>query len=323
MPTPKGAVVHNEKATRTQFLRDFAELGAAGTADKHGTSVRSAYSRRRRIEKTMGVKITPPTRGGHVQQLDQHPAAINLGIQDGHILIGSDSHYWPGIVSTAHNAFLEIAREFKPKVIIKNGDEADFPTISRHAPIAWESRPKVDEEVDNLKAMLSEIEKVAPDARKIWPLGNHDSRFETRLATVAPEYANVHGVHLKDNFPKWEPCWATFINSDVVVKHRFKSGIHAPHNNTLWAGRTILTGHLHSMKVMPMSDYNGTRWGVDCGTMADPYGPQFYNYTELNPLNWRSGFILLTFVKGELLWPEHIFVRGPGVVDFRGKLLNV
>jgi hypothetical protein len=97
--------------------------------------------------------------------------------------------------------------------------------------------------------MLSEIEKVAPKARRIWTLGNHDSRFETRLATVAPEYANVHGVHLKDNFPLWEPCWATFINSDVVVKHRFKSGLHAPHNNTMWAGRTIVTGHLHSQKI--------------------------------------------------------------------------
>jgi hypothetical protein len=31
--------------------------------------------------------------------------------------------------------------------------------------------------------------------------------------------------------------------------------------------------------------------------MADPYGPQFANYTELSPLNWRSGFILLTFVR--------------------------
>lgn len=323
MPAPKGAVAYNETINREDFLKEFAALGANGVAKKYGISERNVNYRRRRLEGMLGVVIKPPTRGGHVQQLDQHPAAIDLGIQDGHVLVGSDSHYWPGIVSTAHNAFLEFCREFKPKVIIKNGDEADFPTISRHAPIAWESRPKVDEEVDNLKAMLSEIEKVAPNARKIWPLGNHDSRFETRLATVAPEYANVNGVHLKDNFPKWEPCWATFINKDVVVKHRFKSGIHAPHNNTLWAGRTILTGHLHSLKVMPLSDYNGTRWGVDTGTMADPYGPQFYNYTELNPLNWRSGFILLTFVKGELLWPEHVFVRGPGVVDFRGKLRNV
>ncbi len=313
----------NAKLDRGIFLSEFASLGASGLAKKHGISVRNVYQRRRRLEGIIGLSVRPPVRGGHIQQLDTHPAAIKLGIQDGHVLIGSDSHYWPGIVSTAHTAFLEFAKEYKPKAIIKNGDEADFPQISRHAPIAWESRPKLSVEIDNLKAMLSEIEKVSPGSRRIWTLGNHDSRFETRLATVAPEYANVHGVHLKDNFPKWEPCWATFINDDTVVKHRFKSGVHAPHNNTMWAGRTIITGHLHSQKIYPLSDYNGTRWGVDAGTMADPYGPQFYNYTELSPLNWRSGFCMLTFVKGKLLMPELIWVSGPGTVQFRGKEWNV
>ena len=323
MPLPKGAVPHNQKIPRDTFLSEFASLGAKGISEKYGIAQATVYHRRRTLEKMMGVTVTPPTRGGHVQQLDKHPAAINLGIQDGHILIGSDSHYWPGIVSTAHNAFLEFIREFNPKIIIKNGDEADFPTISRHAPIAWETRPKVSEEVDNLKAMLGEIEKLGKNARFIWPLGNHDSRFETRLATVAPEYANVHGVHLKDNFPKWEPCWATFINADIVVKHRIKGGVYAPRNNTLHSGRSVFTGHLHSLKVWPHSDYNGTRWGGDSGTMADPYGPQFYNYTELNPLDWRSGFLLLTIVKGKLLWPETVWVSGPGEVQFRGKAFNV
>jgi hypothetical protein len=264
-----------------------------------------------------------PHFGLEVAKLNNHPAAVNLGIEDGEILVGSDSHYWPGIVSTAHKAFVEFAKERKPKIIIKNGDEADFPQISRHAPIGWESRPKLSEEVDNLKAMLSEIEKASPDSRRIWPLGNHDARFETRLATQAPEYANIHGVHLKDNFQNWEPCWAVFINADTVIKHRMKGGIHATRNNTLNAGRTMVTGHLHSLKVTPLSDYNGTRWGVDCGTMADPYGPQFYNYTELNPMDWRSGFVLLTFSKGRLLWPEPIWVSGPNEVQFRGKTISV
>ena len=314
---------HNLKVTTEEIIRDLPILGASGVAKKYGVTERKIYDRKKSIEKQLGIVLTPPTRGGHVQQLDQHPAAIQLGIQDGHVLVGSDAHYWPGIVSTAHNAFLEFCREFKPKAVVANGDEADFPSISRHAPIAWEKRPKVIEEIDNLKAMLSEIEKVSPTARHIWTLGNHDARFETRLATVAPEYAGVHGVHLKDNFPKWEPCWAAFINADTVIKHRFKSGLHAPHNNAMWAGRTILTGHLHSLKVMPVSDYNGTRWGVDGGTMADPYGPQFYNYTELNPVNWRSGFVMLTFVKGRLLWPETVWVSGPGTVQFRGQEIRV
>jgi hypothetical protein len=307
------------KISTADFKAEFPILGAAGLARKYGLNERKVSERRKRIEMDEGVVLRPPSRGGHVQQLDQHPAATKVDIQEGHILIGSDSHYWPGFVTTAHRAFLEFAKEFQPKIIIKNGDEADFPQISRHAPIGWESRPKLAEEVDNLKAMLSEIEKVSPKSRRIWPLGNHDARFETRLATVAPEYANIHGVHLKDNFSNWEPCWACFVNKDTVVKHRLKGGINAVRSNTLNAGRTMVTGHLHSLKVTPLSDYNGTRWGVDCGTMADPYGPQFYNYTELAPLDWRSGFILLTFSKGKLMWPEPIWVSGPNTVQFRGK----
>ena len=329
MSAIKGKPVPSRQKVSDETLKLLIpELGVEETARKVGVDPRGIKARRRAIELREGIVIQAPERvgrtgtiirGGHVQQLNQHPAVVSLGIQDGHVLIGSDSHYYPGIVTTAHRAFLEFCREFTPKVVIKNGDEADFPSISRFAPITWESRPSIADEIDNLKAMLGEIEKVTPRARHVYPLGNHDARFETRLATVAPEYAKVHGVHLKDSLPAWEPCWAALINNDVVVKHRFKSGIHAPHNNTMWAGRTIITGHLHSMKVMPLSDYNGTRWGVDCGTMADPYGKQFYNYTELNPLNWRSGFCLLTFVKGRLFWPELVWVSGPDTVQFRGK----
>jgi hypothetical protein len=260
---------------------------------------------------------------GHWQHLDQHPGVVPLEITDGVVLIGSDSHYHPGIVSTAHRAFVAFCEELKPKIVIKNGDELDGAKISRYAPIGWESRPNLKDEIEAVKERLAEIEAAALGAERVWPCGNHDARFETRLATLAPEYAKVHGVHLKDHFPKWKPCWQALINKTVVVKHRMKGGIHATRNNTLNAGRTIITGHLHSLKVAPLSDYNGTRWGVDCGSLADPYGEQFYNYTETSPLDWRSGFVVLTFAGGELMWPEVVFVRAPGKVDFRGKVYSV
>ena len=161
------------------------------------------------------------------------------------------------------------------------------------------------------------------NAKLYWTLGNHDARFETRLATVAPEYAKIHGVHLKDHFPEWWPCWAAWINDDLIVKHRFKSGIHAPHNNTMWAGRSMVTGHLHSLKVYPLSDYNGTRWGVDGGCLAGEYGPQFVDYTEDGPRNWRSGFVVLTYRNGRLMWPEVVHAFDEGKVDFRGEVIEL
>ena len=76
-------------------------------------------------------------------------------------------------------------------------------------------------------------------------------------------------------------------------------------------------GHLHKLSVTPWSDYRGRRYGVDTGTMAEPYGPQF-NYTEAGPVNWASGFAVLTFYKGKLLQPELCVVEH-GEAWFRGK----
>lgn len=253
----------------------------------------------------------------------EYPHRIPIEIENGIVLVGSDCHYWPGVVTTAHRAFLKFCRDMKPKTVILNGDVLDGARISKHAPIGWEKRPQLVDEMEACKARLFEIEKVTRGCKRIWSLGNHDARFETFLATVAPEYAKIHGVHLKDHFPDWTGCWSVWINDCTVVKHRFRSGIHAPWNNTMWAGRTIVTGHLHSQKVYPLSDYNGTRWGVDTGTLAEPYGPQFTDYTEDSPVNWRSGFGVLTYWKGRLLTPELVRVIDDDMVEFRGKVIGV
>lgn len=160
-------------------------------------------------------------------------------------------------------------------------------------------------------------------AHKIWTLGNHDGRFETRLAQVAPEFAKVSGIHLRDHFPAWKPCWSVWINNIAVVKHRYSGGIHATHNNTLKAGKTMVTGHLHSQKVTPFTDYNGTRYGVDTGCIADPDHKAFTDYTEDNPKNWRSGFAILTFLNKQLMHPELVSVWDDNHVQFRGELHKV
>lgn len=306
-----------------EFIELFRKVGTIGVANTIGCSTAAVKTRRRTIERQHGIALLNPNSRGVWKEVNVVQQRLTETVKDGVVMIGSDSHYWPGIITTAHRAFVKLCRELKPQIIIKNGDELDFPGISRHPSIGWEERPKVVDEIECTKQRLTEIEDASKNSKLYWPLGNHDARFETRLAAVAPEYANVHGVHLKDHFPRWKPCWSVWLNDDVVVKHRFKGGIHATHNNTLWSGKTIVTGHLHSLKVTPFTDYNGTRWGVDTGTMAEPYGPQFENYTEQNPLNWRSGFVVLTFHKGRLLMPELVWVSGENEVQFRGEVINV
>lgn len=312
------------KCNAADFVRLFESIGPTETAKKLGVTPKNVYARRANMERELKRQIAAPS--GHRNRTRtgvEHPYRIPLQVSDGYVLIGSDAHYWPDLVTTAHRAFVQFARELQPKVIILNGDVLDGAGISRHPPIGWEDRPKLVDEIEACKDRLDEIQKACRNATKVWTLGNHDGRFETRLATVAPEYAKVHGVHLKDHFPGWRPAWSCWINDEVVVKHRYKGGIHATHNNTVYAGKTIVTGHLHSLKVTPFDDYNGTRWGVDTGTLADPDGPQFKDYMEDNPTNWRSGFAVLRFVGGRLLWPQLVHVIGPDQVEYCNQIVAV
>jgi hypothetical protein len=246
-----------------------------------------------------------------------------LSVENGTVIVFSDAHYWPGEPSTAHRALVEFCKRIKPVAVVCNGDAIDGSSISRHPPIGWESCPTVKEELEVCQERLGEITAAAGIATKVWLLGNHDARFETRLAQVAPEFKDVHGIHLHDHFPGWICGWSLFINDSVVVKHRFKGGQHAPFNNTMGSGLSMITGHLHNAKVTPYNDYRGTRYGVDTGCLADTYHDAFQGYLEDNPRDWRSGFCVLTFVDGVLLMPELVLVYSPTSVQFRGEIINV
>lgn len=314
------------KLSEADFVRLFEELGPAALGRKIGLVVHKIHSRRRSIERRRNIVIRSPIapHSGARRDIEysQHPGRIETELINGIVLVGSDAHYWPGSPSTAHRAFVHFCRQLRPSAVILNGDVIDAAAISRHPPIGWEKQPTVQEEIEAAQERLHEIIVAAGKARKIWTLGNHDGRFETRLAMVAPEFAKVRGVHLRDHFPLWEPCWSVWIN-DCVVKHRFKGGIHATHNNTLWAGKSIISGHLHSAKVTPFSDYNGTRYGVDTGCLASVEHRAFLDYTEDNPKNWRSAFAVLTFRDRKLMMPELVVQWDEEHVEFRSEIIKV
>lgn len=274
----------------------------------------------------LGVPPSPPGPQTVEQSYERwisRSGRLQMDMENGTIVVFSDAHYFPGLISTAHRACVKMTKELKPKALICNGDAFDGSTISRYPRIGWDKKPTVAAELSAVGERLSELEDAAGKAALIWPLGNHDGRMETYLAANAPQYEGVKGFTLRDHFPAWKPCWALFVNNDLVIKHRWKGGVHATRNNALNAGRSYVTGHLHSLKVTPMTDLNGSRFGVDTGTLADPGGPQFEDYLECAPTDWRSGFVVLTFWKGRLLWPETVHVLEEGKIEFRGQVVEV
>lgn len=268
----------------------------------------------------------------------RHGARVVLPALDGCAFVVSDQHYYPGVEpSTAHKASLTLAKRLKPFAIISNGDAIDGASISRWPVSSFtemKGRPTVGAELGEAGARLADYERLKFVRYLVWNLGNHDARFETRLAEKVPEFAGVDGFTLKERFPLWLPAWRTdFCRTHmggyppppfekyaacVTVKHRFKGGMHAGQNNALWAGTSIVTGHDHMLKAYPITNAHGLMWGIHAGTCAPIDSPHFTNYTEDNPMNWQEGFCILHFSGGRFIGPELVHcVDGRAI--FRGE----
>lgn len=312
----------------SEFIALFNQLGSPSlVAQKLKISTRSVQSRRKRIENVYDIELqtTVDMSTRNKSYYAKHAGRFNLTIENGVVIVFSDAHWWNQPLTTANRALLYLCKKLKPVAVINNGDAFDGATISRFPrPFFDEKKPTVAEELECVKDRLSEITKAAKGAKYIWCLGNHCMRMEQRLAQMVPQYEGIHGFHLKDHFPEWFPAWSTWINDNVEIRHRYKGGTHAAYNNVMANHHTTITGHLHSLKVTPYTDGKGTtKYGVDTGTLAEPLAPQFSDYLEGRHAPWRSGFVVLTFVNGVLLWPELVSKFDEDHAQFRGELIKV
>ena len=311
--------------TDEEFIDAWNRFGSPQkVANALGILRRHVYDRRHRLEARYGIalpskrpmlaKTGPKSEAGQaanklaIERARKYEREMPIEIRDGVVLVASDAHYWPGVVTTAHQAFCRLVKDLKPVAVVLNGDVLDGARISRHPRIGWEFQPTLKDELHAVQDRCAEIERAAGKAQLIRTQGNHDSRLENYLSANAAELEEMTGSTLIDYLPRWRAGWALHVNpgtdSWTVIRHRpVGGGIHAAYNSTLRSGVHYVHGHLHKLQYTPWSDYRGRRFGVDTGTLAEPSGPQFA-YTEAGPLNWASGFVVLTFRDGRLLEPE-------------------
>ena len=250
---------------------------------------------------------------------------LKIDITDGRIVVFSDAHFQPGCISTANRALLKLLPELKPGVVVCNGDAFDGAGISRWPKMFGSTPPTPAAELRAVDERMDEIADAAKGAKRIWTLGNHDIRLHSYIQSAAPALADMDAMDLRKLFPRWDFAWSLWVNDNTIIKHRFKGGMYAPANNVKGAlGMSFVTGHLHSMKVMPLSSYadRATAYGVDTGMLAEPEWAAF-GYREDSPADWRSGFVVMTWRDGRLLWPEVVSVLSEGKVEFRGEILEV
>lgn len=323
-------------ATRTLSDEEFIALwrrlpSATRIAEVTGMNVRAVHTRRASIEGRLGVLLPSAIRvgsnsdgGATIKMVMSARRDINqLEIDNGVVLVGSDAHYTPGVVSTAHKALCNLACDLGPQLsaVILNGDILDGGQISRHPRGGWNALPNVKQELEAVQERVAEIEgAVASGVRLMRTYGNHCARFEARLAAQVPEYEGVAGFTLREHLPAWTDSLRIDINDDTVVIHDWHSGLHSGWNDVLKGGCSVITGHTHELGFKAHVGFKErVHFGVKTGMLAEDDQPQF-DYRKGKPgMNWRSGFAVLTWVDGLLLQPEFCAVESDGRAWFRGK----
>jgi hypothetical protein len=309
------------KLTDEQFIVEFKKLGGCSALARfHGLTVRATQQRRKSIEQRHGIVLQPSSNNYSKEYTSKtdYVKRHNAKIKKGNVIVFSDAHFLPGEKSLAFHALLDVIKELKPKMIIANGDVFDGGSISRHPPYGWETIPTVKQELDAVQECMGEIEKAAKGAELRRTIGNHDIRFDRMLSVQNQPYKGVKGFGLKDHLPKWKESVSIMINNDLMIRHKpIMGGQNSAGNSAMKAGKSYIHGHLHRLHVTNWSDYNGKRWGVDCGTLADLSSDAFF-YDEDAPKNWCSGFVVLTFDNHILFPPETVEVLDERVY-FRGK----
>lgn len=304
-----------------------------------GWSEANLYRRRRNMA-ARGI-VLPTTSGNNNagganhhgptgwQMADSNPykPRIAASIRDGYIVAFSDCHFWPGDRTLAFEGLLVVLKELSPKIVVSNGDALDGASISRHDPLGWAKLPKVIDELDATKGFLDEVVRASRKAQHYFVVGNHDSRFDRRLATEVGEFEDVPGMHLSDHLKDWQFAYAVLVNETTEPSffvHNIRGGMYAPRNNVIAAGCTVFTGHLHSQKTIPVTTLLQDHEGIDCGMIARRDGPQF-SYISSRPVDWREGFAVQRYDADGYRYPAELcrvqHLRKSSRCIFRGQVI--
>ena len=253
-----------------------------------------------------------------------HLPQKEITLLNGTVVIFSDAHVIPGAGhSVAAKALLKVLDLVHPDIVIDGGDSFDFASISKHEKLGWANQYSVKEELEAGLELLRDVSSASKGAAHYMLESNHVTRYNKFLTKHCPQFRGVKGFNFQDQLPKgWEYQLSLLINKNTIFLHGWHGGVHCSYQNVAKAGISIVTGHIHSLDVKPYVDYNGARYGISTGTLAEIQDNPLFGYTGGTPLNWMSGFVVLNYAEGILLYPELCHIAKNGKAYFRGKEMS-
>lgn len=207
----------------------------------------------------------------------------------------SDTHL-PYHSEIAFDASIRYLRKLRPKVLLINGDFADFYQISR-----WQKNPKMRRFSEERRLVIDGLawlrESFGRDCRIVYKMGNHEERFNHFIWNRAPEIYDLPQAQI-DTLLEFDKYGVELVDDQRMILagklaiahgHELGKGITSPVNPArgafLRTHHTILVGHSH--QTSGHADTNLWHdetfvWSTGCLCSLNP------EYARVN--RWNHGF---------------------------------
>ena len=238
----------------------------------------------------------------------------------------TDEHH-PFSDPLARNVALQIVADFDPHTITAGSDALDFYSVSSFQKDKKVYGGSFQDEINAWKKAQAEWNDAAPNANRLFILGNHEARLRKRLLVKAPEFASLNVLELQKllDFEGFGLRMAKnneiVISGKLVIKHG-----DVVRKHSAYTAKAEMEKEMHRMWVMSGHTHRG---GVHYST--PPRGDfvasfECFCLCDLNPSyvknpNWQQGIVLAT-VTDDMVDVEPIpFFRKKGKVlaRWRGK----
>lgn len=204
------------------------------------------------------------------------------------VFIIGDTHF-PFHNDKALKEVLHLIKKEQPTHVVQIGDLLDQYSFSKYdKSLTIEANAEISEGIRTASKMWKIVSKVAPKAKLIQVLGNHDVRVSKRIMERIPEleFLLAKGIY---TFPgvKVLKSDRDYITIDgVVYCHGWfsKSADHVRH-----FGCPVVHGHLHTPSV---STQGPGLWSMDVGYLADRHSlPLSYTQSKLTKWTLACGIV--------------------------------
>ncbi|MEK9811147.1 MAG: hypothetical protein VW362_11910, partial [Candidatus Nanopelagicales bacterium] len=137
------------------------------------------------------------------------------------------------------------------------------------------------------EAFWDTVRKIAPKAKCVQLLGNHDERPFSRLIEQAPMLESIvadgiMGLYSFRGVETWRSFRDPYVVDGIAFMHGF--GKHGTHARA--CGMPVVRAHTHQPGLAMIQSAGDVLWELDVGYCADPESAVF-GYTKTSWLRWR------------------------------------